>query len=98
MSKKRRRQQRSFPWPILMFGGVILLAAAFLLASKPGAGSAGSNSDATGSPQIAADPAKIDYGYVKFGNNETFKIKVTNRGGGVLRFAEKPYIEVLEGC
>lgn len=51
-----------------------------------------------GSPQIAVDPQKIDYGYVKFGNNELFKFKVTNNGKGVLRFQDQPYIEVLEGC
>ena len=51
-----------------------------------------------GAPQVAVEPQQIDYGYVKFGNNETFKIKVSNTGGGVLRFKEKPYIEVLEGC
>ena len=95
MSRKHRRQQRSFAWPILMFGGILMLVVAFLLASKPGSGGSPGWS---GSPRIAVDPAKIDYGYVKFGNDETFKIKVTNNGDGVLRFAEKPYVEVLEGC
>ena len=41
---------------------------------------------------------QIDYGYVKFGETRTFEIKVTNTGDGSLRFTEKPYIEVLEGC
>ena len=95
-STKHRRQQRNFPWPILMFGGILMIAAAFLLAGKAGGGNGGSGGN--GSPQIAADPSKIDYGYVKFGNDETFKIKVTNTGKGVLRFSEKPYIDVLEGC
>ena len=96
---KRRRRQRNFPWPILVFGGILMLTAAFLLASKAAGGSGTGGSPAVGGPpQMAVDPAKIDYGYVKFGNNESFKIKVTNKGGGVLRFAEEPYIEVLEGC
>jgi hypothetical protein len=30
--------------------------------------------------------------------NKTFAIKVTNTGDGLLRFKEKPYIQVLEGC
>ena len=98
MSTKRRRRQRNFPWPILMFGGILMLAAVFLLANRAAGGSGAGGAAVAGPPQIAVDPAKIDYGYVKFGNNESFKIKVTNNGGGVLRFAEKPYIEVLEGC
>ena len=99
MSRKHRRQQKSFPWPILMFGGIVLIAAAFLLANLGGKGNGGSAAaSGAGSGEIAVDPAKIDYGYVKFGNNESFKIKVTNNGKGALRFAQEPYIEVLEGC
>ena len=100
MSRKHRRQQKSFPWPILMFGGIVLIAAAFLLANLGGKGNGGGAAAAggAGSGEIAVDPAKIDYGYVKYGNNESFKIKVTNNGSGALRFAEQPYIEVLEGC
>jgi hypothetical protein len=51
-----------------------------------------------GTPKLTVDQDKIDYGYVKFGENKTFAIKVTNVGDGTLRFKEKPYIEVLEGC
>jgi hypothetical protein len=94
-NKKRQHQKKTFAWPILVFGGILLLVAAFLLANRSGGGGGGS---ANGTPQIAADPQKIDYGYVKFGNNETFKIKVTNTGDGVLRFKDKPNVEVLEGC
>ena len=98
MSKSRRRQgqRKGFPWPVLIFGGLLLIVAAFLFGSRASGNSGGDNG--SGTPKIAADPQKIDYGYVKFGNNETFKIKVTNTGTGVLRFKEKPYIEVLEGC
>ncbi len=70
----------------------MLIVTAFFLANRGVAGGAG------GTPQIAVDKQKIDYGYVKYGNDESFTIKVTNAGDGVLRFKEKPYIEVLEGC
>ena len=93
-NKKRVRQKKSLAWPLLVFGGILLVAAAFLVANR----STGGSDSGNGTPRIATDPQKIDYGYVKFGNNETFKIKVTNSGTGVLRFKEKPYIEVLEGC
>ena len=94
MSKKYRRQKqrKAFPWPLVVFGGILLIAAAFLLASNRGGGDGG------GTPAIAVDQSKIDYGYVKFGENKTFAIQVTNTGDGILRFKEKPYIEVLEGC
>jgi hypothetical protein len=76
---------------ILALAGIALIVAAYLFATRGGGG-------AGGTPKIAVDQEKIDYGFVKFGTNETFRIKVTNAGDGVLRFKEKPYIEVLEGC
>ncbi len=93
MSKKHRRQKKSFPWPLIVFGGILLIVAAFLFANQNGSGN-----DGGGTPKIAVEPQKIDYGYVKFGNDETFTIKVTNAGTGTLRFTDKPSIQVLEGC
>ncbi len=100
MSKKQRRrsQRRSFPWPIAAFGGILLVLAAVLFARSSGGSPAATASQSSGAGRIAVDQQKIDYGYVKFGNNETFRIKVTNTGSGPLRFADQPYIEVLEGC
>lgn len=93
MSRKHRRQgyRSSFPWPIVIFGGILLIVAAFLLVNRSGG-------DGGGTPAIAVDQQKIDYGYVQFGNEKSFTIKVTNTGDGVLRFKEEPYIQVLEGC
>ncbi len=94
MSRKRKqRQKRGFPWLMAVLGGLLLIVAAFFFANQNGGGNSGG-----GTPKIAVDQQKIDYGYVKFGNNEQFQLKVTNTGDGVLRFKEKPYIEVLEGC
>ncbi len=90
MSKRNKKQRKSFPWTFVVFGGILIIAAIFLFANQ--------NDGGGGTPAIAVDPQKIDYGYVQFGNNKTFTIKVTNNGDGVLRFNEKPYIEVLEGC
>jgi hypothetical protein len=93
MSKKYRKQKqkKSFPWVIVVFGGILLIVAAFFFANQGGG-------DDGGTPSIAVDQQKIDYGDVKFGVNKTFAIKVTNTGDGSLRFKDKPYIEVLEGC
>lgn len=82
-------RRRAFAWPIIVFG-VILVAAAVLLLTRQG--------DDGGVPKIAVDQQKIDYGYVKFGETRAFEIAVTNTGTGALRFKQKPYIEILEGC
>ncbi len=93
MSKKHRRQKqrKQFPWPLVVLGGVLIIAAMFLF-SNQGGGNGG------GTPSLAVDQPKIDYGDVKYNTNKTFIIKVTNTGTGTLRFKETPYIEVLEGC
>ena len=94
MSKKHRSQNRrkSFPWLVTGLGAALVIAAAFLFANQGGEDSGG------GTPAIAADPQKIDYGYVQFGNDKTFQITITNNGNGSLRFKKNPYVEVLEGC
>jgi hypothetical protein len=93
MSKKhkRQKQKKSTPWGLLTLGGLLLLVAAYLFATRDAG-------DGGGTPSIAVDQQKIDYGDVKFNTNKTFTIKVTNTGDGTLRFTEEPYIEVLEGC
>jgi hypothetical protein len=86
---KKQIRTRNFPWLLVVLGGGLLLLAAMLFARNESGG---------GTPSIAVDQNKIDYGDVKFGVNKSFAIKVTNTGDGPLRFKENPYIEVLEGC
>jgi len=91
MNKKYKKQKKkNIPWLIVALGGILVVIAAFFFAWQ--------NGDGGGTPSIAVDQQKIDYGDVKFGVNKTFAIKVTNTGDGTLRFQEQPYIEVLEGC
>jgi hypothetical protein len=87
---KKQHQRKNFPWLLAALGGGFLLLVAILFARNNGTGG--------GTPSIAVDQDKIDYGYVKFGETRQFAIQVTNTGDGVLRFNEQPYIEVLEGC
>ncbi len=89
--KRYRKQRQNFPWLPVALGGVLLLIFAFFFANQGG-------DSGGGTPAIQVDQQKIDYGYVKFGENKSFTIKVTNTGDGALRFKEKPYIEVLKGC
>ncbi len=88
-NKRRRQQRKSFPWLLIVLGGVLVVVALSI---------ANRARDGGGTPSIAVDQQKIDYGYVKFGENRSFAIKVTNTGSGTLRFKEQPYIEVLKGC
>lgn len=74
----------------LVVGGGLLLILGLLLGVR-------ASSD-RGTPTLAVDQPRIDFGTVKLGTPLTFEIKVTNTGDGVLKFKEKPYIEVLEGC
>jgi hypothetical protein len=92
MSKKhkRQKQKQKFPWLFLLLGGVFIALAVFLFARQGG--------DGGGTPSITVDQQRIDYGDVKFNTNKTFAVQVTNTGDGTLRFTEKPYIQVLEGC
>jgi hypothetical protein len=87
----KQKQRQTFPWLFVVLGGALLLVAAVFLANRSGG-------DGVDSPSISIDQNKIDYGYVKFGENRQFRLKVTNSGDGTLRFGEQPYIEVLEGC
>jgi hypothetical protein len=88
--KKYQKQRKNFPWLFVALGGILVVLAGLLFARQ--------NGDGGGTPAIAVNQDKIDYGYVQFGNNKTFAIQVTNTGDGTLRFKDKPYIEVLEGC
>mgnify|MGYP001264804761 FL=1 len=92
MSKKKlkkQNQRKRLPLPLMAIGGVLLILAAFFFAKQSAGG---------GTPVIAVDQQKIDYGDVKLDTEKTFTVKVTNTGKGTLRFKEEPYIEVLEGC
>jgi hypothetical protein len=86
---RKQKQSRTFPWMFVALGGALLLIAAILFANQD---------SGRGTPSIALDQQKIDYGDVKFGVEKSFAIKVTNTGDGALRFKEDPYIEVVEGC
>jgi len=88
--KKQKPKKKNIPWLILTLGGILVVIATFFFV--------GQNGDGGGTPSIAVDQQKVDYGDVKFGVEKTFAIKITNTGDGTLRFKEDPYIEVLEGC
>ena len=87
---KKQKHRKAFPWPLVAFGGVLLIVAAVLFANQRGGGG--------GTPVLWVDQKVIDYGDVKFNTPKSFAIKVSNTGTGILRFKEDPFIEVVEGC
>ncbi len=89
---RKQKQRKNFLWLFVALGGVLLVAAAFLFANRS------DGDDGGGTASIQVDQQKIDYGYIKFGENRQFTLKISNTGDGNLRFKDKPYIEVLEGC
>ncbi len=52
----------------------------------------------TGGPALQVDKEKVDFGDVTLGNTVEAKFEVANVGDQPLRFTQKPYIEVIEGC
>ena len=92
MSKSRKKQSKSsIPLIALVIGGLVLVAAAVFFAVR------GKGED-TGTPKIVVDQQVIDFGDVKLNTPVNFSVKVTNQGDGVLRFEDKPFIQVAEGC
>ena len=53
---------------------------------------------ATGAPALQVDKEKVDFGNVALGQTVEAKFEVTNVGDQPLRFTQKPYVEVIEGC
>lgn len=104
MSKKSRksrkyRRQRRFPtfW-VLAIGGLLLVAGAILF-SRPDSGTATlAPIQVQGQAAIRVDQQEINFGDVLLNVQKTFTITVTNVGDKPLRFAQAPYIEIVEGC
>ena len=92
------KKQRMPIWlPLIIVAGVALVVAALISSS-------GSQSTSTAAPQVNGAPAlqvdkeKVAFGDVKLGQTVEAKFEVTNVGDQPLRFTQKPYIEVIEGC
>lgn len=83
-------------WPIvMMIAGLVFLGGVLwtVFGQSPKA-----ILEVTGQPSLKVNQATIDLGDQKLGNTVQATFKLTNVGDQPLRFAEKPYIEVVEGC
>jgi len=93
-NQNNRKERRPVLLYLLIGAGVFLIIAAIWLALPKD----NSQADQTGTPAITVKPEKIDIGEIKLDTPVSFEFDITNTGNGTLRFAEAPYIEVVEGC
>lgn len=96
LAQKRRRTQRT--WLFLALGGVFLVGLAFLLLRGNQNPQPLAAIEVHGAPSLKADQEQIDLGNVSLGQTVQVSFRLTNVGDQPLRFSEKPYIEVVEGC
>jgi hypothetical protein len=54
--------------------------------------------DTTGTPVLQIDSDHVDFGDVPYNQMVEASFEVTNVGDATLVFAEKPFIEVKDGC
>ena len=96
---ERRSGKEPAPWAVLIvMGGVVLLGiAAYFLVGNGAAGPTAAV-EVKGSGRLKVDQAKIDMGDIKLGQTVEARFQLTNVGDQPLKFSEKPYIEIVEGC
>ena len=91
----KKKQSIPIRLPLIIVAGLVLIVAAVT----------SGNNDAppaaplvTGAPALQVDKEKVDFGNVTLGQTVEVKFEVANVGDQPLRFKEKPYVEVVEGC
>ena len=93
----QKKKQGNKLLPILLgLGGLVLLAwAVFTMfgGSKPKTAI-----EVSGAPSLKVDKEKVDLGNVKLGQTVEVSFLLSNAGDQPLKFNEKPYIEVKDGC
>jgi len=99
-SKKILRKQKkgSTRWAPLLFvvGGVLLTI--FAIWGLRDKSNAKATIEVTGMPSLKVDKESVDLGNVKLDKHAEVSFELTNVGDQTLRFAEEPYIEVVQGC
>jgi len=96
-SSKRKAGKNKFLPMLIGLGGILLVGLAFFaLSGKPSGRAA--DIEVTGSSSLKVDKEKVDLGDVKLGQWVEVSFQLTNVGEQQLRFTEKPYVEVVEGC
>ena len=95
-NKHTQRSKRLAPL-LIGLGGILLAVLAFLALNKSEPASL-STPQVKGAASLMVDQEVIDLGDVQLGVQVKASFKVTNVGDKPLRFTDRPYIEVVEGC
>ena len=82
---------------LIIIAGVALIVVA-LIGSGSNSTASATAPQVSGAPALRVDQEKIDLGDVPLGQTVSVKFEVANVGDQSLRFTEKPYVEVVEGC
>ncbi len=97
---RRHTQGKQTSWlPLaLIAAGVVVLGAVLwaALVGRPGASKV--PIEVTGTPRLKADQQRVDLGNLALGQTVEVSFQLANIGDQPLRFAEAPYITVVEGC
>ena len=92
--KLKREQNKKLSRIAISLGGLLLLVAvAFVFYQNYQINDTGG-----GTPILTVDQEQIDWGTLKDYTKKVITITVTNTGDGTLRFKQKPYVQVVEGC
>jgi len=102
MSKRqqlRQKQSRKTSLPLLLsIAGGVVLVGVILYAFFGNAPAPKAAIEVNGAPRLKVDKEKVELGDRKLGTEVDVSVQVTNIGDQPLRFADKPYVEVVEGC
>lgn len=97
--KGRRSKDQKFLMPLAIISlGVIMIAAFFAFRPRSDRVDPNYTPEVSGAPSLKPDKEVIDFGDVKLGEWVSASFEITNIGDERLRFLQKPYIEVREGC
>ena len=92
------KKQRMPIWlPLIIIAGVALIVVA-LIGSGSNTPASTTQPQVSGAPALSVDQEKVDLGDVPLGQTVSVKFEVANAGDQPLRFTQKPYVEVVEGC
>jgi hypothetical protein len=97
--KGRRKQRRQTPM-VLAYGGVliVLVALAVFIVQTVRSPRESAPPEFSGGPRLKVDIELVDLGPLPMDIPVMATFTLTNVGDETLRFTQKPYIEVLEGC